>query len=183
MQHKLWGRMGPVEPRRVSVQSWQPMRTAVALLAASAAVAAAGLAAGATPVRSATAACPVRSFTVSFDPRRGAIVMSAGRTLASATFTTRSLGASCRRVRAPKGFLEGGLGGAFERPLGFRCAANAPIRVHVDAIYDRGAVVGSNLLVGLGDPMRVIVSAVLKNKGDPHGSRLYRARTYCKLGA
>ena len=103
--------------------------------------------------------------------------------LASATFRTRSVSASCRRVRAPKGFLEGGLGPAFRRPLGFRCAANAPIRVHVDAIYNRGAVVGSNLVVGLGNPLRVIVSVVLKNRGDPHASRLYRARTYCKLGA
>src|SRR5919202_2438418 len=121
------------------------MRIAV-VLAASAAVAAAGLAAGATPVRTATAACPVTSVTVDFDPRRGAVVRSEGRMLASAAFRTRSVSASCRRVRAPKGFLEGGLGPAFRRPLGFRCAANAPIRVHVDAIYDRGAVVGSNLL-------------------------------------
>lgn len=160
------------------------MRTAVVLLAASAAVAAAGLAAGATPVRTATAACSATNFTVSFDPARGAVVRSGGRTLASATFRTRSVGASCRRVREPKGFLEGrGLGVAIRYRLGFRCAANRPIRVHVNAIYSRGAIVGSNLSVGIGDPLRVIVSAVLKKKGDPHASRLYRARAYCKLGA
>ena len=44
--------------------------------------------------------------------------------------------------------------------------------------------VGSNLGVGIGAPrLRVIVSAVLKNRGDPYASRVYRARSYCKLGA
>jgi hypothetical protein len=45
------------------------------------------------------------------------------------------------------------------------------------------AVVGSNLVVGIGSPLRVIASAILRNKGDPYGSRVYRAATYCKLGA
>jgi hypothetical protein len=159
------------------------VRVGVAVLAVSAVVAAAGLAAGATRVRAVTAACPVRSFEVSFDPRRRVVVTSGGRVLASATFRTRSLGGSCRRVREPKGFLQRGLGHVIRGRLGFRCAANRPIRVHVGPILDRGKIVGSDLSVGIGDPLRVIVSAVLKDKGDPHASRLYRASAYCKLGA
>jgi hypothetical protein len=44
--------------------------------------------------------------------------------------------------------------------------------------------VGSSLIVGIGAPrLRVVASAVLKNKGDPYAPQLYRARAYCKLGA
>jgi hypothetical protein len=47
-----------------------------------------------------------------------------------------------------------------------------------------GKVIGSNLSVGTGGPrLLVIVSAVLKNRGDSNASRIYRARSACKLGA
>jgi hypothetical protein len=164
------------------VQSCRMVRVWAAVFALSAVVAAAGLAAGATRVGTATAACPVRSFDVSFDPKRRVVVTSGGRVLASATFRTQSVGGSCRRVREPKGFLERGIGRAIRSPLGFHCAANKPIRVHVNPILDRGKIVGSDLSVGIGNPLRVIVSAVLK-KGDPRASRVYRASAYCKLGA
>ena len=58
--------------------------------------------------------------------------------------------------------------------------------MHVNPIRsESGAIVGGNLVVGVGtDPrLRVIASAVLKNKGDPYASRVYRAAAYCKLGA
>ena len=42
--------------------------------------------------------------------------------------------------------------------------------------------IGSSLSVSSG-PLRVIAAAVLKNKGDPYASTVYRARAYCKLGA
>jgi hypothetical protein len=144
----------------------------------------AGFAAGAPALRTATAVCPASSFVVAFDPKRRVVVTSGGHVLGSATFTSRTLGAACRRVPEPKAFRDGGLGAEIRSRLGFRCATTARIRVHVNPIRDdRGAIVGSNLSVGLGDPLRVIVSAVLKNKGDPYASRIYRASEYCKLGA
>jgi hypothetical protein len=160
------------------------VRVALALLAGAAMVAVAGVAAGAPSLRTATAACPYTSFTVAFDPKRQVVVRGEGRMLASATFTSRTLGAACRRVPEPKAFRDGGLGRELRIRLGFRCATTARIRVHVNPIRDeRGAIVGSSLSVGIGDPLRVIVSAVLKNKGDPYASRIYRAAEYCKLGA
>jgi hypothetical protein len=169
-----------------AVQSWQVVRAAAALLAASAAVAAVGFASGGSPLGTATAVCPVTSFTVAFDPKRQVVVASGGRLLARASFERRILGRACRRVRQPKAFRDGGLGREIRRALGFRCAASAPIRVHVNPIRDGdhpGRFVGSALVVGIGDPFRTIVSAVLKNRGDPKASRLYRAAAYCKLGA
>jgi hypothetical protein len=54
----------------------------------------------------------------------------------------------------------------------------------VKPIRAAGKIVGSNLSVGTGGPrLRVIVSAVLENRGDPTASRIYRARSACKLGA
>jgi hypothetical protein len=160
------------------------VRAVAAVLAVLAVVAVAGFASAASSSGTATAVCPVRSFTVSFDPRRSAVVKSGGRVLASATFETRTLGGLCRRVPEPKAFRDGGLGAEIRRPLGVRCAANAPVRVHVNPIRDdRGKIVGTSLQVGIGDPLRVIVSVILKNKGSPYASRIYRARAYCKLGA
>ena len=162
------------------------MRTAVALLAASAAVAAAGLASGASPVGTATAVCPVTSFAVAFDPKRQVVVTSGGRLLARVSFDRRIVGESCRRVGRPKAFRDGGLGREIRFAVGFRCAATAPIRVHVNPIRDGdhpGKLLGSALAVGVGDPLRTIVTSVLKNRGDPKASRLYRAAAYCKPGA
>jgi hypothetical protein len=156
------------------------------LAAAAVAVAALAVGFGSTGgLRTGTVACPMNSFEVSFDPKRRVAITSEGKVLASASFTARSLGVTCRRVAEPKGFGDAGLGPEIRRATGFRCAASEPIRIHVNPIRnDAGELVGSNLSVGIGAPrLRVIVSAVLKNRGDPYASRIYRARSYCKLGA
>jgi hypothetical protein len=44
---------------------------------------------------------------------------------------------------------------------------------------EAGKAVGSTLAVGTGDPLRLVVSAVL----EPRASRVYRARSACKPGA
>ena len=158
---------------------------------AAAAVAVAALAAGfvssssSSTVVTGTVACSTRIFEVSFDPARRVVVTSGGKVLASATFTALTLGGSCRRVAEPKAFGDGGLGPEIRTATGFRCAAPAPVRIHVNAIRNTsGKIVGSNLSVGTGGPrLSVIVSAVLKNRGDPNASRIYRARSACKLGA
>jgi ABC-type amino acid transport system permease subunit len=159
------------------------------LRAAAAAVAIAALAVGfgsTTAVRTGTVACSTNSFAISFDPKQRAVVTSSGQVLATASFTSRSLGSSCRRVSEPKRFSDGGLGAEIRRAISFRCAASQPIRIHVNPITNEAGdkIVGSSLSVGIGTTnLRVIASAVLKNRGDPYASRVYRARSYCKLGA
>jgi hypothetical protein len=159
------------------------------LTAAAAAVAVAALAVGfgsSASVGTGTIACSTSSFSISFDPKRRVVVTNGdNEVLASASFTARSLGSVCKRVAEPKGFADGGLGPEIRKAISFRCAANAPIRIHVNPITDEaGKIVGSSLGVGIGAPrLRVIVSAVLKNRGDPYASRVYRAKSYCKLGA
>jgi hypothetical protein len=141
---------------------------------------------GAREVSTATAVCASRSFTMAFDPKRQAVVSDGTRVLASASFTSRAVSGSCRRVPAPKRYVGGGLGAPIRARTSFRCLANKPIRVHVNPIRnDAGAIVGSSLQVGIGTDarLRVIASAILKNKGDPQASRVYRAAAYCKLGA
>jgi len=156
---------------------------------AAVAVAVAALAVGfstSASIGTGTVACAMSSFSVSFDPARRVVVTSGdNKVLASASFTARSLGSECKRVAEPKGYADGGLGPEIRKTISFRCAANAPIRIHVNPITDEaGKIVGSNLSVGIGAPrLRVIASAVLKNRGDPYASRVYRARSYCKLGA
>ena len=139
------------------------------------------------PLRTATAVCATRIFTVSFDPKRQVVVSDGRRALASASFATRTISSRCRRAAEPKAFVDGGLGPEIRAKITFRCMTTQPIRIHVNPIRNRDSnrIVGSALDVGLaaGKRFRTIVAAVLKNKGDPAASSVYRAATYCKLGA
>jgi len=149
-------------------------------------LAAAGFVAGSgvREVSTATAVCATHSFTMTFDPKRQVVVTDGVHALASATFRSRAIGSGCRRVAAPKRYVYSGLGAPIRARTSFRCLAAKPIRVHVNPIRNgAGAIVGSGLWVGIGSPFRVIAYAILKNKGDPSASRVYRAATYCKLGA
>ena len=151
-----------------------------------AALALAAPASSSTARLAATAVCASRSFTMTFDPKRRAFVTDGAHVLASASFTSRAVSSRCRRVREPKRFLVGGLGPEIRARTSFRCLATRPIRVHVNPIRnDAGAIVGTSLQAGIGTDarLRVIASAILKNKGDPYASRVYRAAAYCKLGA
>ncbi len=132
-------------------------------------------------VGTATVACSARSFTVSFSPQRDVVVTARGTTLGSASFTRRWVSPRCDRVAEPRRFADGGLGGEIRRRVVLRCSAPRSIRIHVNPILngDTDKIVGSNLVVGTGEPLRTIVSAVLKNKGDPYASRIYRAAAYC----
>jgi hypothetical protein len=157
-----------------------------AVLGALAAAVLGAAASGSRQVSTATAVCGTHSFTMAFDPKRRAVVTDGTHVLASVSFTSRSVSSRCRRVAGPKRYLDGGLGAEIRRAISFRCLATKPIRVHVSPIRDdAGAVVGSSLQAGIGTDarLRVIASAILKNKGNPYASRVYRAATYCKLGA
>ena len=161
-------------------------RVVVVLAAAAVAAAASSSVAGAPTRLTATAVCVTHSFTMAFDPKRKAVVTDGAHVLASASFTSRIVSSRCRLVAEPERFADGGLGPAIRVRTSFRCLANKPIRVHVNPIRnDAGAIVGSSLQVGIGTNarLRVIASAILKNKGNPYASRVYRAATYCKLGA
>ena len=164
-------------------------RGVAAVVAAAAAATTFGIAASSgTGTGTATAACPVHSFAVAFDPKRNVVVTDGARTLASASFTTRTISGRCRRVAQPRGFVGGGLGSEIRTRTTFRCLAARPIRIHVNPIRngDTGKTVGSALEVGIAathSRLRVVVSAVLKNRGDPRASRIYRAAAFCKLGA
>ena len=132
------------------------------------------------PVQTATVACAAHVVQVDFSPQRRVIVTSGGTRLAFASFTARSLTSTCRRVPEPRAYTGGGLGPEIRRPLLVRCTSAAPLRIHVNPIVDDNAKrIGSSLQIGTGDPLRVIVSAILKNKGDPYASRIYRAKRYC----
>ena len=151
------------------------------------ALAAVGLAASSGSQGStATAVCATHSFTMTFDPKRRAFVTDGTHVLASGSFTARSVSSRCRRVREPKRFIDGGLGPEIRARTSFRCRAIRPIRVHVNPIRNEaGGIVGTSLQAGIGTDarLRVIASAILKSKGDPYASRVYRAAKYCKLGA
>jgi hypothetical protein len=161
-------------------------RVLVVLAAAAVAAAASSSVAGAPTRGTATASCAAHSFTMTFDPKRKAVVTDGAHVLATASFTSRALSSRCRRVAEPKRFLDGGLGTEIRARTSFRCLSGRPISVHVNPIRnDAGAIVGSSLQVGIaiGARLRVIASAILKNKGNPYASRVYQAAAYCKLGA
>jgi hypothetical protein len=163
------------------------MARVLVVLAAAAVAALSSSSTGATPLLlRATAVCATHSFTMAFDPKRQAVVTDGEHVLASATFTSRVVSSRCRRVAEPKRYVDRGLGPEIRARTSFRCLANKPIRVHVNPIRnDAGAIVGSSLQVGIGSDarLRVIASAILKNRGSPYASRVYRAAAYCKLGA
>jgi hypothetical protein len=161
------------------------MARVAALLAAAAAIGTAFVAAPPS-VRTVTRACSTSSFTIVFDPKRRAVVTDGARhVLASASYTSASFSSRCRRVAEPRALVDAGLGPATHGATTVRCLTSQPIRIHVHPIRnDADAIVGSSLSVGFGAPrLRVVVAAVLKNKGSPYAPQLYRARAYCKLGA
>jgi hypothetical protein len=162
------------------------MARVLVVLAAAAVAAAASSSVVGAPTPQTTAVCATHTFTMTFDPKRQAAVTDGTHVLASVSFRSRAVSSRCRRVGTPKHYDARGLGVGIRGRTSFRCLTNESIRVHVNPIRNgSGAIVGGNLVVGVGSDarLRVIASAVLKNKGDPHASRVYRSATYCKLGA
>jgi hypothetical protein len=122
----------------------------------------------------------VRAVDVMFDPKTRVVAVAADARLGFASFTERWVSGACRRVPEPRAFV-GKLGPELRRPLRLHCAASKPLRIHVNPIRGDGAVVGSSFQVGFGDPLQVIASAILKNRGSPYASRIYRDPKYCRL--
>jgi len=153
----------------------------LAVLVGAVAVVAVGFRAGATAITTGTIACSARSFTVVFDPKRSVLVRDSRSSLAAASFTHANLSTTCRTIGEPTAFLDGGLGAEIRRKVTISCIAPAPIRIHVNPVTQSGSTVGSDLSIGVGTRLKVLVSAVLKNRGDPLASRVYRAARYCRI--
>src|ERR687884_2224589 len=94
-----------------------------------AALALAAPASSSTARLTATAVCATHSFTMTFDPKRKAVVTDGTHVLASGSFTSRAVSSGCRRGREPQRFLDGGLGPEIRARTSFRCLAIRPIRV------------------------------------------------------
>jgi hypothetical protein len=131
------------------------------------------------PTLRANVRCDGASFQVAFDPADGVTMTGGGHTLASATFDERSVDDGCVAVREARAFSDDLLGAGVYRRLTLECAIPAKPVVQVHPIVgDGAAVVGSVLSVAVPGP-RLVVSAVLKNRGDPAASRVYFAEQYC----
>jgi len=129
--------------------------------------------------------CDATSLRVSFDPSSSVSVTSGDATLATATFTARNVSEDCELVPgAPRTTAQGSpydsdsLAEGIYRRAEFDCTvAGARFDLHPIFNADIGRNDGSVLLVL--DGKRIVVSAVLKNKGDPRASRVYHAPRYC----
>ena len=116
---------------------------------------------------------------MAFDPARGVTVRSGGATLATVTYTAARLSPACRTVAPPKGFLDDALGLEARTRITLDCKAGSPIRLHVNRIREAGLASGTSITIGTGDPLRAVVSAVVKHPQSKL-SRLYRATRGCK---
>jgi hypothetical protein len=130
--------------------------------------------------------CAAGTFQVAFDPARQVTLRRNGRQVAFASFEKRSADGACgraahRRTLPPGRTSEARLGAGIYRRVELECAAPSRVRVTVHAILDGnhpGKIAGSTL--GLETAKTTIVGAVLKNKGDPNASRVYRAPAFCR---
>lgn len=132
------------------------------------------------PTFRANVRCEATSFRVAFDPADGVTMTTGGHTLASASFGTRSVDDGCAAIEEARMYSDALLGRGVYKRLTLECDVPARPEVQVHPITgDGAAVVGSVLSVAVTGP-RLVVSAVLKNRGDPAASRVYFAEKYCR---
>ena len=131
--------------------------------------------------------CDVRAVTVRFDPRAAVFVEADDSALAVATFEERSVSKDCTAVRkgrwtdADGGYDDAGVGAPVRERITLRCEPPPPLGIDVHPIYGgtEAVTLGSNLLVLSGSERDIVLSAVLKNEGDPQASRIYHVARYC----
>lgn len=131
-------------------------------------------------------ACGSAAVRVDFDPTAGVTVSSGGAELASATFTERRVSEDCEIVpNAPRTtpqrspYDDGSLGEGVYRRAELECSIAGGVRIDLHPIFnaDIGRNDGSVLLLVGG--RKIVMSAVLKDRGNPHASRVYHAPRYC----
>jgi hypothetical protein len=132
--------------------------------------------------RQLTALCDVRTFTISFNPNKSTVVSSHQVELVRISFDAFRLRASCRRIASPRAYRHIALT-KIRRHAIRRCTAPRPIKIHLNSIIngdsDKKERIGNAVVVGFGEPLTIVASAILKNKGDPLASSLYSSRRYC----
>lgn len=156
------------------------MRTALGLVGAAVVLASCGGEDELRGVGEGLVACDADAVRISFDPAESVEVTSGGRTLALATFTERRVNADCRDAPGTDVRRDDRLdrSGVYRRTE-LECRFRSAMHVRVNPIFnaDVGRNDGSSLLVLDGD--FVVAAVVLKNRGDPQASRIYRAPESC----
>jgi hypothetical protein len=130
--------------------------------------------------------CGASAIRVEFDPTAGVTVKTGDGALAAATFTQRRVSEDCSLVPgAPRTTMEESpydddlLAKPIYRRAELECMVAGGVRIDLHPIFNAniGRNDGSVLLIA--DGMTIVVSSVLKNKGDPLANRVYHAPRYC----
>jgi hypothetical protein len=134
--------------------------------------------------------CAAGTLVVSFDPALHAIVRRDGDEIAFASFRERraespSCESTSSETLAPLGYDDSQLAVGTYRRVELECRPTQPVEIVVHAIFDGdhpGKIVGSALVLATGTRAKkvTILSAVVKNQGDPQASRVYRAPSSCR---
>ena len=131
--------------------------------------------------------CDSTAVRVSFDPTTSVRVAAGDAELATATFTERRVSNACDVIRgAPRTTAQRSpydadlLGEGVYRRVQLDCAVSGGVRIYVHPIFNTDIERNDGSVLLLVDGRTTIVlSAVLKNKGDPLASRVYHAPRYC----
>jgi hypothetical protein len=124
--------------------------------------------------------CPNRQVSVEFDPAGLVTVDARGFVLASASFDTRALSSTCRKLSPPEArYGVSGLGGEVHDAHVLRCASPSGIEIGVHAIEGSGGIEGSKLVVATRGDRTIIVSASIKDPGDPLTRWMSHDDAYC----
>jgi hypothetical protein len=135
-------------------------------------------------------ACKATTIQVTFDPAKGAAVTSGGETLAFAGFGRHEVADACTPLPAPKitspypdaAYQQLPDEGVYESTrLVCDVPGTADVNAHPIFFENVGNISGSALLVAVGDPPRVVVSAVLASP-EPGASRIYYVPDVCREG-
>jgi hypothetical protein len=130
--------------------------------------------------------CGASAVRVEFDPTSGVAVKTTDGALAAATFTRRQVNEECsfvpgaRRTTMESSPYDDDL---LAKPIYGRaqleCTVAGGVRIDLHPIFNAniGRNDGSVLLIA--DGLTLVVSSVLKNKGDPRANRVYHAPRYC----
>lgn len=105
--------------------------------------------------------CPGHNVSFAFDPKRGVVVKSGTRVLATASLRGSTVSGACKGVADPHAVV--GMAEPNEnlyRTASITCRVAVPLRIYLAPGHNGRASV-RNILVIAGDPPRTVVGAVL----------------------
>jgi hypothetical protein len=130
--------------------------------------------------------CDSRTVRVDFDPATKVTVKAGDASLAMATFTERQVSEDCSPVPdAPRTTMESSpyddrlLAKPVYRRAAVDCDVSRGVRIYVHPIFNADVGRNSGSVLLLVDGTTIVVSAVLKHKGDRLANRVYHAPRYC----